>query len=359
MSLSETQRIDVLILIGVGDKTRTHSEVCRIFNDKYPDRHISQSTVSRVEQKFRQLGTVKDLPKYGRSKLNDEKKLDVLLHVEENPHKPTREVAGDCDVSKSSVLRVLKKEKYHPYKIQMVQELNDDDPDRRLQFCEIVTNRCQQDPMFPKNILFSDEATFTLHGTVNKQNCRYWSKQNPHWMREGHTQYPIKVNVWAGIINNRIIGPYFFEGTLTGAIYLEFLQTFLIPELRRLFPDTVNPTEINRNIWFQQDGATPHYAAVVRAYLNQVFPHRWIGRRGEIEWPARSPDMTPLDYFLWGYLKSKIYSNKPININDLKNRIMHEINKISAEMLQNVLEEFQHRLFVCQEMNGLQFEHMI
>ena len=52
------------------------------------------------------------------------------------------------------------------------------------------------------------------------------------------------------------------------------------------------------NTYFQQDGAAPHYVLHVGAYLDGVFPRRWIGRRGVIDWPARSPDLTPLDYFL-------------------------------------------------------------
>ncbi|KAJ8936053.1 hypothetical protein NQ318_004954 [Aromia moschata] len=74
-----------------------------------------------------------------------------------------------------------------------------------------------------KNVVYS---TFVLNGTVNKQNCRYWSTENPHWMMEAKTQYLEKVNVWAGIINSRIIGSYFFDSTLTGAL-LGFLAKFL------------------------------------------------------------------------------------------------------------------------------------
>ncbi|KAJ8935370.1 hypothetical protein NQ318_006186 [Aromia moschata] len=80
------------------------------------------------------------------------------------------------------------------------------------------------------------KPTFVLNGTVNKHNCRYWNTENSLWMMEANTQYPEKVNVWAGIINSQIIGPYFFDGTLTGARYLDFLQKFLVPELRMLFP---------------------------------------------------------------------------------------------------------------------------
>ena len=114
---------------------------------------------------------------------------------------------------------------------------------------------------------------------------------------EANTQYPEKVNVWAEI------EPYFFDSALTGVRYLDFFQNFLSSELRILFPDTNNPIEIYRNIWYQQDGTTSYFALKVRGYLNQNFPNRWIGKHGEIEWPAHSPDLTLLDYFFMGLLK--------------------------------------------------------
>ncbi|KAJ8954154.1 hypothetical protein NQ318_005748 [Aromia moschata] len=119
---TDTQRIEVLILLGCGDKTRTQKQGCEIFDTKYPNRRrISQSTVSRTENKFREFGNVTDIPKSGRKRiLDDEQKLDILLDIQDNPHKPTRQVSADNDV-----------------------KLNDDDPDRRLEFCEIMANRCQ------------------------------------------------------------------------------------------------------------------------------------------------------------------------------------------------------------------------
>ncbi|CAH1372527.1 unnamed protein product [Tenebrio molitor] len=77
--------------------------------------------------------------------------------------------------------------------------------------------------------------TFCLNGTVNRQNCRYWTRENPHWMQEIHTQYPQKVNVWARIIDDRILGPFFFANNLTGDRYLQFLQLELMPALATLF----------------------------------------------------------------------------------------------------------------------------
>lgn len=361
MRLTEAERIEVLMMIGFGDRSRTQEEVRILFNATHPNRApISQSTVSRIENKFRDLGHVRDKPKTGRqAALDEDRQLDALLMVQENPHSTLVGVASQLNTSKNAVFRLLHRLKFHPYKVQLVQELSDDDFDRRGQFCQIMMDLSNANPGFIRNIVFSDEATFCLNGTVNKQNCRYWAVENPHWMMEANTQYPQKVNVWAGIVGNRIIGPHFFVGTLGGEQYLDFLQFELIPALAVLFPNAQDPDSPNPGIWLQQDGAPPHYARLVREYLEQIFPNRWIGRRGPIEWPPRSPDLTPLDYFLWGYLKSKIYFNRPENIEALKERIRQEIRSITPEMLDNVQQAFVSRLGYCLAANGQQFEHLI
>lgn len=360
MGLTETQRIEVLIMLGCGDKTRSQMEVCEMFNNKYPHRPpISQGTVSKIERKFRETGTVANLSKTGRPKISEDIRLNALLSVRDNPHASTREIGLNFNISHFTVNGILKAEKYHPYKVHALHELTEDDPDRRNQFCENMMNRCNMNPLFIENVLFSDEATFMLNGTVNRQTCRYWSDQNPHWAEEVHTQFPQKVNVWAGIIGRRILGPYFFDATLNGNLYLQFLQEELVPALAVLFPNEEDPDLPSDNIWFQQDGAPPHYAANVRRYLEEVFPGRWIGRRGAIEWPPRSPDLTPLDFFLWGYLKSKVYLQKPNNLEELRERIRDEIQSIPGEILQNVLEETVHRFAHCQAVDGQHFEHLI
>ncbi len=56
----------------------------------------------------------------------------------------------------------------------------------------------------------------------------------------------------------------------------------------------------------------------VRSYVNETFPNRWIGQKGCIEYPPRSPDITPLEFFLWGYLKDRVYATKPDTIVALK-----------------------------------------
>ena len=58
--------------------------------------------------------------------------------------------------------------------------------------------------------------------------------------------------------------------------------------------------------FFQQDGVPPHYDAQVRQFLDQRFHNHWIGRRGPIEWPARSPDLSPLDLSRRKWIKHAI-----------------------------------------------------
>lgn len=64
---------------------------------------------------------------------------------------------------------------------------------------------------------------------------------------------------------------------------------------------------LQSQIIMQQDGALLHWCLLVLAYLNEKFPTRWIGREGLLSWPPHSPDTTPLEFFMWGYVKSIIY----------------------------------------------------
>ncbi|GBM38431.1 hypothetical protein AVEN_33718-1 [Araneus ventricosus] len=63
-----------------------------------------------------------------------------------------------------------------------------------------------------------------------------------------------------------------------------------------------------RNVWFQYDGAPEHKISSVKQYLVEEFEEQIIGYGGFQEWPPRSPDLTPMDFFLWGYLKQQVYA---------------------------------------------------
>ena len=356
MVLSEADRITLLMMRGYGDRIRSYAEVAALFNDVTGSSHpISKSTVRKTVQRFHETGGVKDRPRCGRPKsaTNYENSLHVMQTVVENPHSTLRKMEQALDISARSVKRILNENKYHPYKIHLTHQLMEDDADRRNEFCEQMMQFYSRDNTFFNRIIFSDEATFHLTGEVNRHNCRYWSDENPHWMRQLHTQYPQKINLWAGFCVRGIIGPFLIDGNLNGEQYLQLLQNNIVPAIHNLFNGNVN------NIWFQQDGAGPHYAVEVRDYLDATFPNRWIGRRGEIEWPARSPDLSPMDYFLWGFLKNRVYETQPATLTELQQRISDQVAIITQEIRENVLNNFYFRLAHCQEALGEQFEHLL
>jgi len=60
---------------------------------------------------------------------------------------------------------------------------------------------------------------------------------------------------------------------------------------------------------------------------------KWIGRRGTVQWVARSPDLTPLDYFLWSFIKSRVMATAPMAREDMKGKIGQACSEITIELI--------------------------
>ena len=199
------------------------------------------------------------------------------------------------------------------YRIQKLHKLEAEDYAARRAMCYDLCEAAVREHLMD-NILFSDEATFHICEMVNRHNCRIWGNERPDDTFEWQRDTP-KVNVWVGITKQTVSGPFMFiENTITGGTYLDMLEEFLEPHLQQ---DGILGTVV-----YQEDGAPPHFALPVREYLNRTFPNRWIGRGSPRLWAARSPDLTPMDFFLWGFVKDKVYRTKVRNLAVLKQRSM-------------------------------------
>ena len=204
-------------------------------------------------------------------------------------------------------------------------------PQRRI-FGEWALEQLAENPLFYRKIVFSDEAHFWLNGYVNKQNCRIWIEEQPEAIQES-PMHPEKCTVWCGLHAGGIIGPYFFKDdqnrnvTVNGARYRAMISDFFLPEMEEL--GLVD-------MWFQQDGATCHTSRESMDILRNEFGEQFISRNGPVNWPPRSCDLTPLDYFLWGYVKSLVYADKPTTIPALEDNITRVNREIPAEMLGKV-----------------------
>ncbi|GFS78689.1 uncharacterized protein TNCV_3148671 [Trichonephila clavipes] len=210
----------------------------------------------------------------------------------------------------------------------------------RRRFVEWAQNEIAVVPDFHKRILFSDEAHFWLNGYVNKQNCRIWSEANPQVYVETPL-HPEKLTVWCALWAGGIIGPYFFKNdeghnvTVNSDLYRAMITNFFIPEL--------NNHDV-QELWFQQDGAICHTARATIDLLKDTFGDHLISRFGPVNWPPRSCDLTPLDYFLWGYVKSLVYADKPQTLDPLEDNIRRVIADIRPQMLEKVIENWTSRL---------------
>jgi hypothetical protein len=151
-----------------------------------------------------------------------------------------------------------------------------------------------------------------------------------------------------------LIGPVILEDRMTGQHYLEFLQNEL-PELEEV------PLATRIAMYFQHDGAPPHYTRLVIQHLSDTCHNRWIGRGSTINWPPRSPDLTPLDFCLWVWIKSEVYSRKVDTWDKLLDCIMDAIARIKER--QDELRQATHhvltRVAKCTDVDGGIFENLL
>ncbi len=152
-----------------------------------------------------------------------------------------------------------------------------------------------------------------------------------------------------------VVGPFFWNGNLDGLDYLNMINQHIVPILVAKYGMRQNgriPT-----VTWVQDGAPAHRRVEVRDRLQALFGNRVIGIGHAREWPARSPDLTPLDFFLWGYVKSKVYETVPADLNDLRQKIVHVINGLQRNrMVRRSFDGMRRRARLCVQLQGAHVE---
>ena len=277
--------------------------------------------------------------------------INVLASVNITPATSCRKVETEVGVIKSRVQTILKKHKYKPYKIKVVQNLHPGDAERRLLFCEWYLQKINNNPNFGSKVIWSDESYICSNGIFNRQNNRYWSAENQHLIFPREQQGRFGFNV-ACFILGTTIKFHIFEGSITANRYLEILQNIL-----PAFLEDVPLARLNE-IYFQQDGAPAHNSQIVRHYLEENFTERWIGTHGPVRWPPRSPDLSVLDFFLWGHLKNLIFRTRHDTVGDLRNATELAFAQIQARniIITNALRKITKVCEKCVRANGNHFE---
>lgn len=334
-------------------------EARRLYEEAFPNRRIPyHSTFANVDRRLRETGRLTgNYSNCGRqyNARTPQAEEDVLNAVAFNPRASTRRIALAETLSQSTTWRILNDELLHPFHVQKVQGLLPADYHPRVNYCQWLLGKCAENPQFCSRVLFTDEAGFTRNGMFNYRNEHVWSHENPHAIVQFRHQHQFSVNVWAGIVGDCLVGPFVFPERLNGVIYRNFLEN----ELPILLEDV--PLNIRNHLWFMHDGAPPHFSRLARNYLDMQFGHRWIGRGGPVAWPPRSPDLNPLDFYLWGHLKTLVYSEPVNNAAELRERINNCCNIIrnTPGIFERVRQNARRRAETCIETNGGHFEHLL
>lgn len=290
---------------------------------------------------------------------DDDSAVNVLTMMEAYPTTSLRQMKRDNISSISSASRILKKYRYLPYKPMRVQKLYPGDNQRRLTFAR----RMIDENVDLSQIIWSDESSFGNQGGPNRQNTRHWSQTNTHEIIETKDQRKYSINVWCGLVDDQLLGPHFLDGTLTGDKYLYFLKHKFRQMVRNL------PHHMDRKkLIFHQDGAPAHTSKLVKRWLSKEFGDRIIQVNRHVNpeegplpyWPPRSPDTTPLDFYLWGYLKNIIYKNMPPNAEAMKQRVREECAAIPPEQIRNACtRSVKRRLEMCIQQGGGHYQQLL
>jgi hypothetical protein len=190
-----------------------------------------------------------------------------MAYIFASPKKLIRCNATELGVPKSTEHDVLPKAKFHPYELQLLRHLSEDDTDRHVEMFEQFLSSNEANPYFLQGVLFSDEANLYVNGEVNKENSRYWSQENPNWCsaykESGAKRLIVRHSIW----DPHVTKP-FFNSTATAESYLNMSGGCLMSALEQ---------GADRLKWFMQDGAPPHYALSVRHCYDKHFKDSYSG----------------------------------------------------------------------------------
>lgn len=359
-TFSNAEYADIHYVYGVCDGNS--NAAVEEYRARFPNRRCPNAQVFvDVHRRFCECG----LRRYNEQDRNRPRNNGRILRIfDVNNRASTRRVAQQLRMSQSRVFRALKQDHRRPFHLQPVQGLRPGDAEKRLSFCRWVLQSAEVNPQFLQKILWTDESSFTRAGIVNYHNLHVWAHENPRCIRESSFQYEFSANVWVGVINNNLCGPFFLPPRLNANLFRNFLEN----SLNDLLEDV--PLNLRQESWIQLDGAPAHYGRQVRQWLDENYHRRWIGRLGNNQinwipgegptaWPPRSPDLNPLDYFVWGNLKGIVY-HTPVNTREeLIERIQNGCAEINGVQIAAAINSLIRRCRKCIEAGGMHFEHLL
>ncbi|GAA49323.1 hypothetical protein CLF_102867 [Clonorchis sinensis] len=280
------------------------------------------STITRLIAKFESTGFVLDFPGKGRKSVSDERAPIAQNAVEQLQSQSIMASSSITQVSQltgtpnASVHRIMRRHLHlYPYHFTLLQNITEEDKEQRVTFANWLLDN---EEIVPK-ILSSDEANFPVDGIINKHNCVIWSRE--------------LLTSTSPIISIPLISVCGWDSPksvscVSFSLMLRFPATITSVCCRRMLSRNSSSTRSHR----------PSFNKM-RTYLREQFSDEGVIARGFPNiWPARLPDLTPLDYWFWGMIKARVYhENKPKNLVELSARIEEECARVTLEEVKHAV----------------------
>jgi hypothetical protein len=307
--------------------------------------------ISCICDRFEADGTVHDVHKQRSGKpciaTSPTSSAMVFQQFTWPPQKATEQCAHESGISRSSVKHVLKRAKWKVDIARLLHVVNEDKPDWRVQFCEWFQHMVHEDEEFLSKIVWSDEATFKLNGTVTLCSI-LGSRKSTHSHGQGGQFTRTYRLVW-----------FVIQGFNWTVLFWRNSYWPCVPQHVWDIHFTCHSTRLwEWAILLSARCHTPHYHRDVRSYVNETLPGQWIWWRGSVEYPPCSPDLTRLNLCLWGSLKDVVYLRKQLTLETLQEEIETSCASIPVDTLATGAHALVCWIQKCLQANGGHFEHL-
>ena len=343
MASERTKRAGVYLALCAG---KTPSEIVNFLN-------VPRSLVYRIKQAFdnfdgpeeeKETFCVERKTKDAHKPVRDATFVDdVRGTIENDPRKSMRAIAREKGVSDGTVRRVVRDDlNLKSYALRRAQFLSKEQVEKRFVRASALLNDMKHDTSGYLRF-FSDEKIFTQQQKVNRRNDRYLTDDAEEVPVVMSVKFPANVMV-LGVVSSEgdVMPPHIFEKGIrvNSEVYIDVLKKVVKPWMDRVAG--------GRPYVFQQDSAPSHASKMTQAWLLENIHHHWSPDL----WPPNSPDLNPLDYFVWGVLESKINSVHHPDLDSLKASIGQQFALLDNQAVSRACKAFRTRVDKVVASNG-------
>jgi len=272
--------------------------------------------------------------------LTPQKINEIQNVVDGDPFITNRAISELVEIPKSTVNDGLKTVHVKKFRADVITTLTEEQKLSRKSFCG--TFLCWN-IKYQLTVWWSDESTFKVEEMFKHVQRSYYGTENMHLQIEKKKRKK-SVKVWAAIRGDGNVVYEVLEGKQNSKKYIQILN------------NKIHEMEPHKS-FFMQDGASIHHSLEDLEWFNIHWKDRWIGLGSEkLEWPPYSPDLTPMDFSFWSWVKRRVALYYPESYCELKKAIDEVMNNLPKQEIINMCMEVRDRCKKCRENNGERFE---